>query len=775
MHKYAEKNVNIEKIIWRALSALVLLCACLTPVWAAEGEWSINLRDSDIGAFVDQVSTMTGKTFVVDQRVKGKVTVLAPKPMSAATVYQVFLSVLSVNGFAAVPSGNVIKIVPEVSARQDSIPLDISERPSGDALITRVIVVNNSAANDLVPILKPLVANTGTLAAVPSANVLVVTDHAENIARLEQLLARIEGADTDDLEVVALQHAWVGDVLDMLGNFVAETGKPATSAGRAGGSALSAGQVRIVTDERTNRLILRGNATARARILTLIKTLDVPAEANTGSVQVIRLRYADAKKAAELLKGMIDGGGSAASSGSKDGGAAALLNAVGGKVAIQADESLNALVIRAEPTVMQQLRSVVGQIDVRRSQILIEAAIVEVGGSTGKDLGVQWASGNPDTGVVGTNFSGAGRSLNEIAAMVASPVTATGLADGITLVGGKRDSNGDLQFAGVLQALASNANVNLLSTPSVLTLDNQEASIIVGENVPFITGSSTSTGSGVSNPFTTIQREDVGIQLKVTPTMIDDDNVKLVISQEVSSVKPSEKGVQSSDIITSKRSINTTVLAGNRRTIVLGGLIEDRVTETVKKVPLLGDIPVLGILFRSKSVSRGKQNLMVFLRPSIIHDSQAVGDLSESKYNGVRALALEIGSHGEISRVRDSQALPEQMDNLFSGRRVEQKQVGDKAGDKKEDANAGKKNVKKKKERKSKDQPTSAAAVDGAAPAATPDVLFEGKPVTVPSAAAAPEAQPAGSAESSPSAQAADDTTAHSAGEGSPDPAQSVQ
>lgn len=657
----------------RTGAVLLLVLSCLMPALATGEQWSINLRDADIRAFIDQVSAMTGKTFVVDQRVKGKITVIAPASMDSETVYQVFLSVLGVNGFAAVPSGSVVKIVPDANAKQDSIPLDTREKPAGQEMITRVIPLDGSSAAELVPVLRPLVPQAGHMAAVAGANVLVVTDRAENIARLEEVIARIDGADQHEIEIVQLQHAWVGDVIDMLDTFAASASAPAATGGRRGSTA-SASRVRVVADERTNRLILRGEQKARARLVSLVHSVDVPAEANTGSVQVIRLRHADAKKTAEILKGMVEGGTSGGGGGTSAGasGAAALVNPAGSKVAIQADESLNALVIRAEPTAMQQIKAVVSQLDVRRAQILIEAAIVEVGGSTGKALGVQWASGDTDNGVVGTNFSGAGRSVNEIAAAIANPAAAAvGLAEGVTLVGGERDAGGDVKFAGVLQALASSANVNLLSTPSVLTLDNQQATIIVGENVPFITGTSTSTGSGVSNPFTTIQRQDVGIQLKVTPTMIDDNNVKLVIEQEVSSVKPKEDAIQSSDLITSKRSISTTVLAGSEQTIVLGGLIEDRVTETVKKVPLFGDIPVIGILFRSKSVSRGKQNLMVFLRPTIVRDPDAASRLTRERYAGVRSLSYEIDARGDIARVQEREQLPENPDGMFRGRRGE--------------------------------------------------------------------------------------------------------
>lgn len=741
---------NGEGMLRRALAVIALLVAFGTaPLQAAEGQWSINLRDADIRAFVDQVSAMTGKTFVIDQRVKGKVTVIAPEPMNSSTVYQVFLSVLSVNGFAAVPTGRVIKIVPDGNAKQDSIPLDTSVRPTGDDMITRVIPINNSSAAELVPVLRPLVPQSGHMAAVAGANVLVVTDHGENIARLEQVIARIDGADADELEVVQLAHAWVGDVIDMLGNFAG--GSDAKGAAtRAGGNSISAGRVRVVSDERTNRLILRGEPAARARLQKLILTIDVPAEANPGSVQVIRLRHADAKKTAEILKGMVEGGSSSVVG--KEGGAATLTNPVGGKIAIQADESLNALVVRAEPSVMQQIKAVVSQLDIRRSQILIEAAIIEVGGTTGRDLGVQWGSGDPDNGLVGINFSGVGRSLNDIAATIANPSASQGLADGITFAAGRRNSGGKIDFGGVLQALASNANVNLLSTPSVLTLDNQEAKIIVGENVPFITGSSTSTSSGVSNPFTTIKREDVGIQLTVTPTLIDDDNVKLVISQEVSSVKPKEDSIQSSDLITSKRSISTTVLAGNRQTVVLGGLIEDRITEQVKKVPLLGDIPVIGILFRSKSVKRGKQNLMVFLRPTIVADNKGAGEISRVKYTGVRALAFDIDARGDIARVQEDEVLPADMGKLFSGLDGDRPKV---------DA-----------------QPAPEAAGKPAAPPPSPDTgaaapLVPALPPAAPVAAPVPDTKAEVPVPISPPDSPAAATDA--AREGSVDPVQSVQ
>jgi general secretion pathway protein D len=618
---------------------------------AADGKtWTVNIRNADLQAFITQVAEMTGKSFVVDPRVRSRdVTVISRQALTSAEVYELFLSVLQVHGYAAVPAGDVIKIVNNTTAKQGNLPLTQSRSVRGEELITRVISVQHSPVDELVPVLRPLVPQYGHLASVSSANALIISDHADNIHRIESIMALLDNADAQEVELIALQHAFASDMIKLLENLLPERG------GRRKDQ--SAG-VTLVADERTNRLIVKGDRDSRDRVRSLVIEMDVPQDQG-GGVQVIRLANADAKAMAELLKSFADG----ASSGEKSGTTAAA-----SKVSIQADESLNALIIRAEPAMMNELRSVIAQLDVRRAQILIEAAIVEVGGDDGLNLGFQWAAGDTERGVGGINFSNFGVSLNDIATGVITGQPTTGLGDGISVGGGELDSNGRLRWGGFLQALATNTNVNLLSTPSIVTLDNQEASIIVGQNVPFVTGQSTNTGSGVTNPFTTIQREDVGITLRVTPHLAGPNTVRLVLEQEVSDVQRSVAGVNAADIITSKRSINTTVLADNMETVVLGGLIRDDSERVVRRVPILGSIPGLGVLFRSTSTTRVKRNLMVFLRPTILHDSDNMVTVTRQRYLGITTLQFRVDRHGELRRiVRDP--LPADVDTLFEGRR----------------------------------------------------------------------------------------------------------
>jgi general secretion pathway protein D len=395
----------------------------------------------------------------------------------------------------------------------------------------------------------------------------------------------------------------------------------------------------------------------------MIRNLDTPASA-TGGVQVVRLSHGDAEALAELLKNFAEGA-SAAKPGADGKTAAAAMT--GDKVSIQADKSLNALVIRAEPAMMKEIMSVISQLDVRRAQILIEAAIVEVSGDTGKALGFQYVGGSDESGVGAINFGNAGLTINSIVqALATDDPSGLALGDGITMGFGEQDSNGDLKWGALIQALSTSTDVNLLSTPSILTLDNQEASIVVGENVPFITGTSTSTGSGVSNPFQTIQREDVGLSLKVTPHVAGLSTIRLELEQENSQVKDSVG--EAADIVTTTRKLESTVLADDGETIALGGLIRDNITKTVRKVPILGDIPLLGILFRSTSNSREKSNLMVFLRPTILPDNERLLSMTRQKYMGITALQFELNNQGELEQVvRDP--LPVSLEQVFEGRK----------------------------------------------------------------------------------------------------------
>lgn len=652
---------QVQRTVILALALFVVPCShaqepAAEPVTQgdASGEktWTVNIRNADIQAFITQVAEMTGKNFVIDPRVRSRdVTVISKQALTSAEVYELFLSVLQVHGYAAVPAGDVIKIVNNTVAKHSNLPLVQSRSINGEELITRVIPIRNTPVDELVPVLRPLVPQYGHLAAVSSANALIISDHSDNIRRIEAILSHLDQSESQEVFIMQLEHAWVGDLVKLLENLTPEKG------GRRKDQPSS---VTLVADERTNRLIIRGDRDAVDRLRSLVIELDIP-QNQTGGVQVVRLSHADAKTLAELLKTFSDG-----VSEQKGGEKAAA--ATGSKVSILADESLNALVIRAEPALMTEIKSVISQLDVRRAQILIEAAIVEVTGEKGRQLGFQYAGGNEEDGVGGVNFSNFGLSVNNILTSILAddPALAGGLSDGLTIGGGAVDEDGNLQWAVIMQALSSTTAANLLSTPSILTLDNQEASIIVGENVPFVTGQSTSTGAGVSNPFTTIQREDVGLTLKVTPHLAGDQAIRLELEQETSSVKDTATSA-AVDIVTTKRKIQTTVLADDGETIVLGGLIRDDISETVRKVPLLGDIPLLGTLFRSTSKSRNKQNLMVFLRPTILADNNRLVKMTRRNYLGITALQFEVSKNGELERtVRNP--LPADVDQLFQGR-----------------------------------------------------------------------------------------------------------
>jgi general secretion pathway protein D len=645
-------------------------------VYAAKAKtWKVNLKDADIAALVSEVAEVTGKNFIVDPRVKGTVTVISTKPMNAAEVYELFLGVLSVNGFAAVPAGNSIKVVPDVNAKQLAVPVDVDFSQKGDALVTHVIRLDNTNAVDLVPVLRPMMPQFAHLAAIPSVNALVLSDHANNIAALSDIIAQLDGSNSDEVEVVNLKDARVDDVVTMLENLVSIGG---TSPGAANKDSKQFYRVRVIADARSNRILLKGDSSGRKRLRELISTLDTPSE-RLGGVKVFRLKHASAKQVAEVLRGLItgdsrsgssssssnlSGSSSSGSSGSSSGSSSpTAINANG--VSLIADDSLNALVVRADPATMKEMMRVIEQLDQRRSQVLIQAAIVEVSGGNAAQLGVQWAAGDPTRGVGLINFSNAGASIANVAAAVIAKTPATaGIGDGASLGIGtsRKNSSGQRTFYGALiEALSTTTNTNLLSTPSILTLDNQEAKIVVGQNVPFITGTSTSSSSTTANPFQTIERQDVGITLKVTPHIGDAGTIRLEIEQEVSAVLPSSSSVKSADLITSKRSIKTVVLADDGQTIVLGGLIQDDHTKSVSKIPLLGDIPLIGYLFRSTSETKTKQNLLVFLQPTLLRDSASTAALSQRQYESMRSLDMAVSKNGNVSR------LPEKVEAIYQG------------------------------------------------------------------------------------------------------------
>ena len=619
------------------LLALVWL-VLIVPVQAETV--TLNLKDADISALISTVAEVTDRNFIVDPRVKGKVTVVSSRPMDSEEVYQVFLSILKVHGFAAVPSGEVIKIVPDVNAKQDGIPTASDSAPGrGDQMVTRVVQVDNVAAAQLVPILRPLVPQQGHLAAYPTTNVLIISDRASNVDRLLTIIRRIDQVSDSEIEVITLQHASATEVVRVLNSL----NRAAPGAGKAPAAAMK--QV-LVADERTNSVLLGGDRSMRLRMRAIISHLDTPLDAG-GNTDVVYLHYAEATEIVDTLLGV---GKIEEQEGQQGKGNA--VSSKRGSFDIQADESTNALVITAPPDIMRTLKRVIGQLDIRRAQVLVEAIIAEVGEDTARDLGVQWVfagdtdSGRGPVGVI--NYSNSGSPIADVANAVLSAEsggTVPALLDG-ALVGFGQFGSNSFNYAAVINALASDTNTNILSTPTLVTLDNEEAEIVIGENVPFVTGSFTSTGAGnnATNPFQTIQREDVGLTLKIKPQINEGDAMRLDIEQEVSSIADSVAGA--SDIITNKRSIKTNVMVDDGQVVVLGGLIEETINESVQKVPLLGDVPYLGALFRSKTSDVRKTNLMVFIHPVILRDPETMNSYTNAKYNDIRVIQMEQNNDG---------------------------------------------------------------------------------------------------------------------------------
>lgn len=660
--------------------ALSLLLLMAPSAWA-EKTWKINLKDADISALVNEMAEITGKNFVVDPRVKGNVTVISSRAMSSAELYELFQSVLSINGFAAVPNGPVIKILPDTNARQAGVRVDAAGIGTGETLVTRVIMLQQASANELLAALRPMMPQFAHMAAVPGANALIISDRANNADAMEAVIRELDSGQPDDaIEIIPLRNGKAEDLISILETM--EAG--AAAAGRDG---KAAGKVRIVADERTNRLLVRGDKALRDRVRAMVRNLDDAPEQSDEVVKVFRLKYANARQVAEVLRGVLanendkttTSTAAGAASGSSSAGVTNLSGSADsssraqpgtttitvGSSSLIADESQNALIVRAKPRQIRQVESILSDLDSRRAQVLIQAAIVEVSGDNAAQLGVQWAYGSPTSGVGVINFSNAGASVANLAtAAVSGNFASAGIGQGALLGIGSssKNSNGDRTFIGALvQALSSVADANLLSTPSIMTLVNQEAKIVVGQNVPFITGSTGTTGSGVTNPFTTIQRQDVGITLKVTPSLSEGGTVRLDVEQEVSSVVPSVEGIRSSDIITNKRSIKTSILADDGQTIVLGGLVQDDVKKSISKVPFLGDLPGIGVLFRATSESRVKRNLLVFLQPTILRDAASAAALTQKQYASVRRVDLGLDQEGRLTR------LPSNIQDIYQG------------------------------------------------------------------------------------------------------------
>ena len=662
------------------------------PLWAVSHSvvhaesWKVNLQDADIKAFINEVATITDQNFVLDPRINGNVTVISNRALSKAEIYQLFLSVMQVNGIAAIDTGSTIKLVPDNVAKQSGVAVDLTGEMVGEALTTRVIYLTNTQAAEVLTVIRPLMPQSAHAAAVPSINALVLSDRADSLNELTLLIRDLDSNNNDTMSVIPLRHVDSERMMDLLS---AMTG--ITSADKTQG----VNQLKIIADPAGDRLLVKGSPEMIAKVHNMVNQLDTMPSKRLSGLRVFRLKYASAAHIAEMLRGLLTnqsinstgavstlesaslndtGTGSTASLGtsantnanaSASSSVSSVLNAENGGVAnnqkpfsIIADSTQNAVIVNAPPELMIEIEEAVNQLDTRRAQVLIQAAIVEVSGDDAKQLGVQWALGNANSGYGVVNFNNVGASATSLAAAALSGSTA-GISSAAGTIAGallgigqsSKDSNGNTRFYGaILQALDSSTSANLLSMPSILTLDNEKASILVGQNVPVVTGSYTTSGNSSTNPFQTIDRQDVGINLNVIPHIGENGTVRLEVSQEVSSVVGGTAG-SSNGLVTNKSLINTTILADDQQTIALGGLMRDNTTNGAQKVPGLGDVPLIGRLFRSDNSKTDKSNLIIFLQPTILRNGGAVASVTERRYNQMRTMQLVIDKNGTIKQL----------------------------------------------------------------------------------------------------------------------------
>ncbi len=607
--------------IYKNCCAYALIFGLSSSLWSV----TINMRDADIKSFVSDISSLTGKTFVVDPRVKANVTVISRDDLTIEEAYEIFLSVLSVHGFTAVEQANAVKVVPASMGRQSFTEVSKPVSPE-DALVSTIIRPKQSSANALIPLIRPLINSQGHIAVYTPSNSLIVTDRNANIKRIRQLVDELDKNPADVYEIVKLKHSSSSQIAKLVDKVFSEN---------SGGMAPN--DFNAYAIERSNSILLFGDQEIVAKMKAVVIKLDIK-DQGSSSLKVVYLKYADATALVEILNKMtpnIDEKNSNKSN-----------------TSITAHEETNSLIISAEPDVMTSLTGIISQLDIRRAQVLVEAIIVEISDQLSKDLGFQFLFGGE-----GSNSPIASQRLGDptpdLSALVGGLATGGTTAvlstmlslDGFAAGVGKYKKGGD-SFAAILNVLAKNTDSNVLSTPSILTMDNEESSIIVGQEIPITTGESLGTNN--SNPFRTVTRQEIGIKLSVKPQINEGNSIKLDIEQEVSSLSgPISAG--SAEIVTNKRAIETVVMVEDNQTIVLGGLIDDDIQESIRKVPVLGDIPGLGKLFRKEQTTISKKNLVVFLKPTIIRTSQDMEALTNTKYNYLRAQEMIRSKKGKTS------------------------------------------------------------------------------------------------------------------------------
>jgi general secretion pathway protein D len=646
------------------LLACLLAAAAAGPAQAQRSREPITLNfvNADIEAVARTMAAITGRSIVVDPRVKGTINLSTDKPVAPSVAYNQFLATLRLSGFTVVDAGGLLKVVPEADAKLQGGPVTVSRPASGNEIVTQIFRLNYESAGNLVPILRPLISPNNTINIDPGNNSLVITDYADNLQRLGRIIAALDISNTTDVDVVPLRYALASDMAPLVQRLVdssATTGLPVPGGAAQGGGAP---HTTIIAETRSNSLLVHASNAARLNLArSLISKLDQPGSENpTGNIWVVYLKNADAAKLAVTLRAALAATQAPGAGGTSGGGAASpvaaqpsLANAganaataptqpsaqpsTGGQ--IQADPATNSLIITAAEPQYRQLRAVIDRLDARRAQVYVESLIAEVNADTAAQFGIQWQGpignkGDKTIGLLGTNFTVG--TTNILALSTQTPGTVSPAA-GINF-GAVRNIGGTYVLGLLANLLQSTGDGNILSTPNLLTLDNEEAKIVIGQNVPFVTGQFTNTNSGTNgsvNPFQTIERKDVGLTLRVKPQISENGTVKLQIFQEVSSVDPASVS-SVSGIITNKRSIESSVLVDDGAIVVLGGLLSDEYSGNQQKVPVLGDVPVFGNLFKTERRTRSKKNLMVFLRPVVVRDAVQTDMLSLDRYELMR-------------------------------------------------------------------------------------------------------------------------------------------
>jgi general secretion pathway protein D len=608
---------------------------------------TLNFNNAEIDAVARTFASITGRNVVVDPRVKGTLTLVTDRPVSRAAAMGQFVAALRLQGYTLVETEGLYKVVPEADAKLQSARVNIQQGedgklPAGNQIATQIFKLNFESANNLVPVLRPLISPNNTINANPGNNSLVITDYADNLRRMGRIIAAMDVANATDVEVIQLQHAIASDLAPLVLRLLGSSGSTAPA-----GQADTAFKTTLIAEPRSNALILRAaNGAQLALARSLVARLDQPEAASSngaaGNIHVVYLKNADATKMAATLRAALSGTAAPAAAATGTPGAAAgtvaQASTTGGQ--IQADVATNSLIITAPEPQYRQLRAVIDKLDGRRAQVFVESLIAEVSADRAAEFGIQWQgplgkAGDGVIGLLGSNFGTGGKNIIDLATGAATGAVVP--SRGLNL-GAVQRTSGVYVLGFLARFLEDSGSGNVLSTPNLLTLDNEEAKIVIGQNVPFVTGQFTHTGSnsGSVNPFQTIERKDVGLTLKVTPQISENGTVKLAIYQEVSNVLASSVNAPNGPT-TNKRTIESNVLVEDGAIVVLGGLLQDEYSGNEEKVPGLGDVPLFGNLFKSEARTRKKTNLMVFLRPVVVRDAQATDQLSLDRYDLMRA------------------------------------------------------------------------------------------------------------------------------------------